>query len=452
LNNRLLRPLVALLAAVMLFASATAPHAQRLSFIRDAEIESIIRAYATPLFQAAGLNPSAVEIYLVKDSGINAFVAGGQKLFLNTGLLTRSDSANQVIGVIAHEVGHIQGAHLARVHDALSNATAESIIAMVLGAAAAIASGRPDVGAAVALGGQDAAVRSFLAYSRTQEGAADAAAMRLLDATGQSSRGLYEFFDTLKDQELLTVGRQEPYLRTHPLSADRMQALEAHLQRSRHADAADDPNLAALHRRMLAKLHGFLDPPTQTFRRYPESDQSQEARYARAVAFHRSNDLQRAIAEIDSLIAERPQDPYFHELKGQILFERGFAQDSLGPYDDAVRNAPGEPLLRLSLARAQLATDNPGLLDAAVYNLRVGLARERDDLFAWRQLAIAYGRANRMGESSWALAEAAARRGEWAEARFHATKATQLLPPGAPERLQAEDILRQADSEEEKKG
>lgn len=442
--KRIRRPLAVLLALCFLVGSPLSAAAKRISFIRDAEIENTIRTFATPIFEAAGLNPSSVEIYLVNDSSINAFVAGGQKLFIHSGLLMQSDTANQVIGVIAHEVGHIQGGHLVRVHDAMRQATAESILAMVVGLAAAVATGRGDMGTAVAAGGQDAALRSFLRYSRTQEGAADSAAMRLLDATGQSSQGLLEFFRKLEDQELLAVGRQDPYLRTHPLSRDRMIAIENHLRHSRHSQAADDPALDAMHARMIAKLRGFIEPATVTFRRYPDNDESIEARYARTLAYHKSNNLDATLREIDSLISERPDDPYFHELKGQVLFERGRVDGALRSYERAATLAPSEALIRVELARVQLATEDPRQFEPAIRNLRAALFRERTNPSVWKELAIAYGRNGQMGESAWAMAEAAARRENWAEARHHASKAEGMLPQGSSEWLQSQDIIAQA--------
>jgi predicted Zn-dependent protease len=428
----------------LLGARPVASHAESLSFIRDAEIEQILRTYATPLFEAAGLDPSAVEIYLVNDKRINAFVAGGQKLFINTGLLLQSESANQVIGVIAHEVGHIQGAHLARTHDAIRNATAESILSMVLGAAAAIASGSPEIAGAVIAGGSETGLRSFLRYSRSQESAADAAAMRLLDSTGQSANGLLGFLGKLEDQELLAVGRQDPYLRSHPIARDRITALEDFVRRSKHSTAAARPQFEAQHRRMLAKLVAFLEGPDVTFRRYPENDTSLEARYAHAIAWYRKPDLNRALPAIDGLLADYPADPYFHELKGQTLFENGRPTDALGPYETAVSLLPGVGPLRIDLARVQLALNDPALLDAAIRNLRSGLAVEPRNAFAWRQLAIAYGRNGQEGESALALAEEALLRGRAEEARHHADKAQRQLKRGSPGWLQAQDILQQA--------
>jgi predicted Zn-dependent protease len=443
--QRILRSLIFLVIMVPLGLQPAVSLAAGIPIIRDTEIENTVRTWSTPIFRAAGLDPSAVEIYIINDKGINAFVAGGQKLFLNTGLLMQSDDANQVIGVIAHEVGHIEGGHLARVHDAMRGATVESIIALVLGAAAGVATGRPDVGAAIAAGGQDAARRSFFRYSQTQEGAADSAAMRLLDATGQSSQGLLDFLRTMEDQELLAVGRQDPYLRSHPLTRDRINALETHVGRSRHTDAPNPQGFDAMHARMEAKLTAFLEPASTTFRRYPESDQSTVARYAHAIAWFRSGNLAKALQAIDALIAAHPEDPHFHELKGQMLFESGRPAEAIGPYRAAVQLLPAKPLLRFELARVQLALNDPRLIEEAIVNLRTGLTREPGSASAWRQLAIAYGRDGQMGESALALAEEALLQGRPDEAVYHAGKAERLLASGSRSWLQAKDIQRFAE-------
>lgn len=436
-----------LLAALLI---ALVPHqpaaAESVSFIRDTEIENTIRGYATPIFQAGGLDPSAVRIYIVNDRQINAFVAGGQNLFINTGLLMQSDDAGQVIGVIAHETGHIVGGHLVRVHDALARSSAENIVAMVLGAAAAVA-GQPEVGTAIMSGGQNVAVRNFLQYSRTQEGSADAAAMRFLDDTHQSARGLLEFFQKLSGQELLVASRQDPYLRTHPLTQDRIDALSAFVAKSPYSNRPTDPALQAEHRRMLAKLHAFLDDPMLVRRRYPESDQSLEAQYAHAILYHREAKQEQSLASIDSLLKERPDDPYFHELKGQILFESGHPREAIASYERALSLLPEAPLISVDLARAQLATNDASLLPSAQRNLRASLAREPNSPFVWRQLAIALGRDGKMGESSLALAEEAMLLGKTPEAKYHAGKAVRELPNGSPGWLKAQDILQSVENE-----
>ena len=315
LRKDILRPSAAVLALALVLALSdlfNAAAAQQLSIIRDAEIEDTIRGYAAPLFSAAGLSADAVEVHIVASNQLNAFVAGGQKIFVFTGLLLASESPGQITGVLAHEVGHIMGGHLARAHDALRNATNQSILAAVLGVAAAAASGRGDVAAAIILGGTQLAQASLLQYSRTQESAADQAALRLLDSTGQSAAGLLAFFDILGDQEALLADSQDPYVRSHPLTRDRVRTVRAHLARSPYSARPDSTESVVAHQRMKAKLVAFLRPPGRALKTYPQSDQSVEGRYARAIAYYRIPELDRALAEIDALLAAHPDNPYFH--------------------------------------------------------------------------------------------------------------------------------------------
>ena len=440
--------IVALLAGYP--GSPREAHAQKLSFIRDAEIESNIRAFAAPLFRAAGLQPDAVRVYLVKDDALNAFVAGGQKLFLNTGLIMRTDSAAQLIGVIAHETGHIAAGHLVRINDALGNASAQSILAAVLGVAAGIVAGNAEVGQAVLLGGQSAVQRSLLSYTRTQEAAADQAALRLLDATNQTAQGLVEFFEILGDQDLVSPRFQDAYVRTHPLTRDRVKAVAHHVSVSRASRIPTEAAFGAMHQRMRAKLVAFLKPFTITLRRYPETDRSLDGRYARAIAHYRRSDLPRALALMDDLLAEHPADPYFHELKGQALFEAGRIAESLPSLEQAVRLTPRAAPIRLLLARAQIETKEPRRLDGAIDNLRHALQQEPQDAFAWRQLAIAHGLKGEQGESSLALAEEALLRDKPRDAAFHAARAQSLLPEGSPSWFKAGDVVRHAEDEAKK--
>jgi len=448
--KRIPLPVAVLVVLTLLVLRPADSAAERFSFIRDAEIENTIRVYAAPLFRAAGLESSEVRIFLVNDRRLNAFVAGGQKLFLNTGLLIQSDHAGQVIGVIAHETGHIAGDHLVRRHDAIKNSSAQSILGLVLGGAAVVA-GRPDVGAAVFAGSQSASLRSFLQYNRTQESAADGAAMNLLEETGQSARGMLEFMEKLSDQELLSVGRQDPYLRTHPLSRDRIETLRDFVSRSAHSDVPVSLEFAERHRRMRAKLIAFIENPSFTLRQYRSDDDSLEARYARAIAHYRKPDLDTALPQIDALIAERPNDPYFHELKGQMLFENGRIEEALSSYEKAVHLLPNSALIRTDLARVQMATQDPTLNELAILNLTAALRLDRTRAFAWRQLAIAHGRTGHEGESALALAEEAVLQGKKRDARFHAGKAEKLLPKGSKGWLHARDILVQTEGQDDKR-
>lgn len=425
-----------LLAIVV--ASAAAPARAQLAFIRDAEIESIIRSYASPLFEAAGLDAQTVEVHIVNSRQINAFVAGGKKLFLNTGLLLAAKDSNQVVGVIAHETGHIAGGHLARTHDVLRSANAATILSYVLGAAAIVA-GAPDAAMAILGAGSAISQKTFLQYSRGQEQAADQFAVTVLDRTGQSARGLYEFLEILEDQEVLVASRQDPYLRTHPLVRGRVNFVRNHVENSSYSSVVPSAAQEAQFARMIAKLRGFLNP-REAFREYPDEDQSVAARYARSIAHYRRPDLVAALAEIDSLLADYPEDGYFHELKGQILFENGRIDDAMEPYSRAVEKLPQEPLIRVGLAQVMVERGDAAAIDSAIEHLAIAIRQDAGYPLAWRLLSIAYGRTGRLGLSSLASAERAILVGGYEEAIAFAKRAGDLLPAGAPGQLRAQDI------------
>jgi predicted Zn-dependent protease len=418
--------------------------AQGAGLIRDTEIENTIRAYATPLLNAAGLEASAVKFHIVRDRKLNAFVAGGQRLFITTGLLQRSADAGQVIGVMAHEIGHIAGGHLVRLKGAMENAGTMVMISQILGIAVGVLAGDPAAGLAVGAGGLQVTERTLLKYSRTQERSADQAAVNMLEATGQSARGLQQFLGILADQELLVSSRQDPYVRTHPLTRDRIAFIRNHVSRSRFSNRATDPDIVRRHRRMLAKLAGFLDPPARTLRTYKADDNTLLAHYARAIAFYRIADLASALPLIDGLIAEYPDDPYFYELKGQMLFENGRIEESLGPMRTATRMLPDAPLLRTALAHGQIELGRRDLLEPALRNLNHALRLDSLNPRAWRLSATAYGRDGRLGMAALSLAEYSTLVGRRADAREQAKRALKSLKQGTPAWQRAQDILRQA--------
>ncbi len=442
--KRIILLLAGVLAAIGPWGLTPAHAQQRLSFIRDAEVEGTIRAFATPLFTAAGLDPNAIRVHLVNDPSLNAFVANGLNMFINTGLLIRSENAGQVIGVMAHETGHITGGHLVRLRDGLANATTEAILAMVLGAAAAVAGGRPDAGAAVILGGTQIAERGLLRYTREMERSADQAGVNLLERSQQSARGLMEFLDILADQELLSVGRQDPYVRTHPISRERVEFVRNFLTTARYTDAPISADFAERHRRMRAKLLGFMDP-TRALQTYKEGDNSIEARYARAIAYSRRPDYARALPMMDQLIAERPNDGYFYEVKAQMVFESGKAKEALPLYERAVQLLPDEPLIRIDLARVQLESESNESIRAAIANLETARRTENDSSELWRLLAVGYGRDGQLGMASLAQAERALLQRRLPEARAFAERAERGLPAGSAGALRAQDIRRAAE-------
>jgi predicted Zn-dependent protease len=437
-----LRKLVSSLVAAAFIAVLVVPapaHAQGIPIVRDAEIENIIREWATPIFEAAGLEPDAVTIRIVGDDDVNAFVLGGQNLFITVGLLLVAQNANQVIGVIAHETGHMAGGHLARMEEEQRNAMLESIIAMVLGAGA-MATGAPGAGQAVMAGGAQVAQRQMLMNSREHEAAADQAGVTFLDRTGQSSRGLRDFLNILEERERGAVGRKDEFLLDHPLTPDRVEFVRNHVETSKFSDVPEPAEYEEQFQRIQAKLMGFLRTQQETFTRYPESDTSLPARYARAIAYYRVPDLGHALPLIDGLLAERPTDPYFYELKGQMLFENGRVREAIPPYQQSVKYLPGNPLILTALASAQLETNDPALNNAALANLTSAIQQDRKFPPAWAQLAVAYGRGGQIGLAALALAEKAYLYHDAKEARAEVARAEKLLPPDSPGYLRAQDI------------
>lgn len=433
--------LVAVLAGVAVSGRAWAEKGP--SLIRDAEVENIIRSYANPLLRAAGIPPQAVTIRILNDSSLNAFVTTGNRLFIHSGLLMRTETPNQLAGVIAHEIGHIAGGHVVRLGEEIERATITSLASMALAAAAGIATGRPDVGAAAMQLGQHATTRSFFAFSRTQESSADQFALRVLSETGQSARGMLEFFDILGDQEVLVASRQDPYARTHPLTRERIAAVRHHVENEPY-DAGAPTARQLMHDRMVAKLFAFLEPQARTLQRYPETDTSVAARYARAIAYFRRGELERARPLIEGLLAENPDDPYFHELKGQMLFENGRVAEARKAYEKALALAPSETLIMLSLAHVLVESGNDASLERAEGLLRKVVTEEPQNALAWRFLGIARARLGQDGAAAYATAEYALITGDYAQAIFHAGKADRLLPPNDPLRLRLRDIEEEA--------
>lgn len=424
-------------AAVILALSPSIGQSQ--SLVRDAEIEATLRAYSDPIFVAAGLNTQDVKIYLVGDRTLNAFVTNGQNVFLHTGLILETQTPNQLKGVIAHETGHIAGGHLARSDANIRAAMTPAYITVALGLLA-IAAGAPDAGAALLASSQQFALLSFFTFTRVQESSADQAALTYLEKTGQSGKGLLEFFTKFRYNEILSEARREPYFRSHPLSGDRIQALQNRVNDQEHKNAVDSAADIDRLKMAHAKIQGFLYTPARTFVKYPQSDQTIYARYARAIASFRAPDITTATRETSKLIAEQPNNPYFHELLGQIYYENGKAADSVEPNRRAVALAPNQPLLRIGLARALISTERVDLRAEAETNLREALRLDPDNAFAWNQLAIVADRNGQTGLARLATAEEAYALGDVLRANRFAQVALKNLPNATPQWRRASDI------------
>jgi predicted Zn-dependent protease len=437
----LLHRLTLAAAAVAVLCIGAPPAGAAETLLRDAEVENDIKTMAAPIWRAAGLEPSDVGVYLVQDNSLNSFVAGGQAIFINSGLVLRAETPNQLLGVIAHETGHIAGGHVLRAKEAMRNASIESIIAMVAAAGASVLgrSGAPMLGA------QGVGERSFLQFSIAQEATADHAALNFLDRSCQSSRGLLKFFEILQTNELLSGERQEGWVRTHPLTQQRVQYIRDHVAQARCSNAPDTPASVELLARLKAKLHAFLDDPSKTLSTYPTTDHSPLARYARAIAYYRMPKLDLALPEIDGLIRDFPNNPYYRELKGQMLFENGRIRDAVRPYEEAVKLAPSAALLRISLSQVYIESGDPALNKRAIAYLNDASRAEGRESQIWRFLAIAYGRDNQIGMAALSLAEEALANGKKKDAMQQALRAKQMLTKNSPSYFRADDIHRDAE-------
>ena len=433
-------PLLArlLMLLTLSFALVLQP-AMAQSILRDAETEALFRDMSRPLIEAAGLRPENVSIVLVGDRTVNAFVAGGQIVYIHSGLITAADNANEVQGVIAHELGHITGGHIVRFGEGAKVFTGITILSLLLGVAA-IAAGAGDAGAGIMAAGQQAAMGKFLAFTRVQESAADQAGASFLTKAGISGKGSLSFFKKLQNQEFrLAIPQEDSYARTHPLTGERMAALE-NVYTTDAAWARPTPaELEARFQRVKAKLMGYVDDPKQTLNKYPESDKSVPARYARAYAWHKSAYPDKANAEAEALLAQDPDDPYFLELKGQILLESGKPDEALKSLRQAVELAP-DPLISSLFGHALIATEEPGNYEEAKKVLRAAIGRDNSNPFAWYQLGIVYDHEGDAARAALATAERYSLEGNAMLAMTSARMAMAGIKPGTPDCLRAQDI------------
>ncbi len=430
----------ALMLAVVTLALSAAP-VQAQQILRDAETEALLNQMAEPLIRAAGLRPADVRIVLINDRSINAFVAGGQVVYIHSGLIVNSDNANQVQGVIAHELGHIAGGHVVRT-DGATRSTRIALLSLLLGAIA-IAAGAGEAGVGVLAAGQQAALGSYLAYSRVQESTADAAGARYLSAAGISGQGSVDFFMKLQNLEHrynIPQDDDQAYGRTHPLSGDRIQILRDTYTADPAWERNTEPQLEAWFQRVRAKLVGFVSEPQQVLRRYPETDQSAAAHYARAYAWHRSAHPDRALAEATALVNIEPANPYFLELQGQILLESGQPAQALTALRVALDRSQGQPLIAALFGHALIATEDPANYAEAEDVLRAAVSRDNENPFAWYQLGIVYAHRGDEPRANLASAERYLMIGQTAQALLSAEAASGALAANSPDGLRAQDI------------
>jgi predicted Zn-dependent protease len=443
--------LLVVLMVFMSLAAAGAEAAQKrqpgLPIIRDAEIEGLLRLYTRPLFKAAGINPKAVKVYVLNDRRINAFVAGGQRIFVNTGLILQSKTPNDLIGVLAHETGHISGGHLARMGVEIDSANYTKIVGMLLGLATiagGVASGNTEVaqaGQGIMAGSQGLAQRNFLTYARGMESSADQAALGFLKATQQSARGMINLFERLASENIAVLADVDPYVMSHPMPMERVRNLEQEAKKSPYWDAKDPPALMLRHELVQAKLTGYIGGAQAVMQKYPTTDQSMPARYARAIAMFRRGDIQNALPIIDGLIQELPENPYFWELKAQALLENGRAAEAAVPVKKALDLLPSNGLIQILAAQAYIDTQKPANSKEAIKLLRQAQRSEGQTAETYRLLARAYAMTGDIPRAELATAEAALLMGDRKLAMEKATAAQAAFKTGTPEWTRAGDVM-----------
>jgi predicted Zn-dependent protease len=418
--------------------------------LRDTETEQLLREYTRPILRAAGLEKQNIQMVIINDNSFNAFVADGRRIFVNYGAILQSETPNQLIGVLAHETGHLAGGHLSKLREQLANAQTQMIIAMLLGAGALVAgagrgssgnNGLANAGAAAIAGPQEMIRRSLLSYQRQQEENADRAGVKFLTATQQSPKGMYETFKRFTSESLFAARGADPYLQSHPMPAERVAALQEFASTSPYWDKKDDPALQLRHDMVRAKVSAFMERPELVYRRYPQTNDSMPARYARAISTYLHGDLRSALTQIDALIAVQPNNPYFYEVRGQALLESGKPADAIAPLRKAVALSNNAPLIEMLLGQALVGTDNKAYTDDAIRILRAAVAREPEAPLGYMQLAMAYGRKGDYAEADLASAQAAYLRGDNKTARELATRAKTRFAVGTPGWVKADDIV-----------
>lgn len=437
-------PLLALLVAS---TSVVAAHAQNVPVVRDAEIEALVRDYARPIFKAAGLSKSGIDIILVNDRRFNAFVAG-RRMFINTGALLQADTPNEIIGVIAHEAGHIAGGHQDRLREQIARAQTMAVISSLLGVGAMVAGAATDTGglatagAGLMAGGTEAARRGLLGYQRSEESAADQSAIRYLEATGQSGNGMLVTFERFQSALSLSGTKVDPYQLSHPTPRDRIANLETLVKSSPHFANKDSEALQQRHDMMRAKIAVYTQGQAAASRLFKKMPGSLAAQYGDAQAALLFGNPRNALKKADALIKIQPKNPYFHELRGDVLLRANEPEKAAEAYARAVQLDPAKSgILPISYGQALIATGKPDSLKKAVAVIQEGLSRDKENFNGYAYLAQAYGQLGEVPEAELATAEGYYYGGNYQQAKIFAMRAQQKFKRGAPGWVRAQDII-----------
>lgn len=436
--KRLVHAATGVAVGLSLLAATGVAHAQ--SVIRDTEIEQFLHKRTQPILKAAGLDADRVQYLIIASDDLNAFATFRLRIGLNTGLIQEAETPSELFGVIAHETGHLSGGHMMRTDEISRSARAPMAVALGLGIVAALA-GSPDGALGIIASSPTFGTLNALRYMQSQESAADIAGVKAMEKAGMSAKGLVDFFYNLRNVETFSNAERYTFFRSHPLSRERIQSLSDLAKRQSHYNTPDPPEVVAEFEIVKAKLFGFMSDPIRTFKLYPESDQSYPARYARVIANYKQGSWDKALTELNVLIAERPENPYLYELKGQIYFETARPHLALPQHQKSVELMPEAPLLRLNLGQTLIALGDKDSLTTAVDTLNESLKYEEDNSFTWRQLAQAYEALNQPGMARLATAESQFYNGDYQGARTTAVWAQKYLEPSSTEYRRARDLV-----------
>ena len=420
--------------------------AQGISLLQDTETERLLYSYEQPILKVAGIDPAAVRMYIVNDTSLNAFVAEGQNVFSNAGLFIELKNPNELIGVLAHETGHMAGGHLSRGSEAIAKAEIPMLLSMVLGIGAAIA-GAGQAGMILMGIGQSAAEAQFMQFSRVQEATADQMGQKYLRATHQSGMGMVHVFERMANEAAMIVKNPEAYASDHPADRDRVANLQEIAEASPYRDVPDSPQAIHAYEMVKAKVIGYLLPVQDVMYRYPVTNKTAPARYARAMVYMRTPDLPKALAEINSLIKEEPKNPFFYEVLGQIYVSMSQPLKGIAPYQTCVDLMPDAPQLRVALAAAEIATGQKTYEAKAVENLKIAMQQDNENPFGWYQMAQAYSDLGNTAQADLATSERYYAVGDIRKAAVFAMRARQKLPNGTPDWQRANDVIAIAQSQ-----
>jgi predicted Zn-dependent protease len=427
---------------VAFFLAALTTGASAQSLIRDAEIEYALRKLAQPVFTAAGLNGNHIKILVINDSSLNAFVADNQHMFIHSGLILKLKTAEELQAVIAHEAAHIANGHISRRLSNMRSARTAAGLGILLSLAAGAASGNITAGTGAAVGTMSSAQRVFLSHTRSEENSADQSGARFMARAGIDPQAMVKVLDLFRGQEAFssTSRHVDPYALTHPMSRDRLRAVKGYAA-AYGPQGKPDPNTGYWYARARGKLGAFIRNPNWGLREARKTSYKDVALMMKAVAYHQMPNVKKALKAVDALVKARPNDPYAHELRGQILLESRKFNAAAAAYSKAVSLAPREALILAGYGHALLAQGN---VRKALPVLEKARARDPQDERMMRDLAMAYAKTGNNGMASLATAERYALRGRLKDAALHAKRAAGLLPRGSAGWNRAQDVLRAA--------